>query len=283
MAATTPSGQAPVHDRVCLEVGSVEVDASVLHRPGPGRPLVFLHGFGSTKEDYADVVRDPAFDGHEVLAWDAPGFGASDCSDFGAVDIPFLVATGEALLDHFGIRRFHLVGHSMGGLTALLLADRSPEKVLSFANIEGNLASEDCFLSRQIHTHADVDPARFLSGFCERAWMSSAWASALYAVAVQRNVQAAVVRSIFESMVTLSDRGRLLERFLALPCPRLFMYGDQNRHLSYLPTLRGGGVELAEIERCGHFPMYSNPPQAWASLAGLVVRASATSGCDDRP
>lgn len=266
---------APVHDRIRVDVGSVPTDLAVLHRPGAGLPIVFLHGFGSTKEDYADVVRDPAFDGHEVLAWDAPGFGGSSCADLGVVDVPFLVATAEALLDHYGIDRFHLVGHSMGGLTALLLADAHPERVVSFADIEGNLAPEDCFLSRQILTHADEDPVRFLARFCDRVWASHAWAGGLYAVAVQRNVRAAVVRSVFHSMVALSDTGRLLHRFLALRCCRLFMYGDQNRHLSYLPALRAAGVELAEIERCGHFPMYSNPPQAWSRIAGLVARASA--------
>jgi pimeloyl-ACP methyl ester carboxylesterase len=34
----------------------------------------------------------------------------------------------------------------MDGLTALLLANRHPDRVLSFVNIKGNLAPEDCFL-----------------------------------------------------------------------------------------------------------------------------------------
>jgi hypothetical protein len=46
-----------------------------------------------------------------------------------------------------------------GGLTALLLAQRSPGRVLSFVDIEGNLAPEDQFLSRQIVTHPADDDA----------------------------------------------------------------------------------------------------------------------------
>jgi pimeloyl-ACP methyl ester carboxylesterase len=76
-------------------------------------------------------------------------------------------------------------------------------------------------------------------------------------------------------MVDLSDRGKLLERFLGLPAPKMFMYGEQNNALSYLPALAEGGVELAEIEQCGHFPMYSNPPRMWARIADLVSRADA--------
>ncbi|CAM5380238.1 hypothetical protein SHIRM173S_09238 [Streptomyces hirsutus] len=49
--------------------------------------------------------------------------------------------------------------------------------------------------------------------------------------------------------------------------------GEQNNTLSYLPALAEGGVELAEIEHCAHFPMYSNPPQMWARIADLVSRS----------
>ena len=48
-------------------------------------------------------------------------------------------------------------------------------------------------------------------------------------------------------MVDLSDHADLLERFIALPFPRMFMYGEQNATLSYLQTLEARGVDLVEI------------------------------------
>lgn len=45
------------------------------------------------------------------------------------------------------------------------------------------------------------------------------------------------MRGIFESMVDLPDRGELMAKFLALPSPRMFMYGEQNSSLSYLTKL----------------------------------------------
>ncbi len=112
--------------RVALQVLGVPLEIAAIHRLGAGAPLVFLHGFGSTKEDYADIVLHPPFDGRAFLAFDAPGCGESRCDDLAQVSIPFLVATAQAILAHFGIDRFHLVGHSMGGLTALLLPMPSP-------------------------------------------------------------------------------------------------------------------------------------------------------------
>lgn len=57
---------------------------------------------------------------------------------------------------------FHLVGHSMGGLTALMLTQQNSKRVMSFVEIEGNIAPEDCFLSRQIISHDHADPHQFL-------------------------------------------------------------------------------------------------------------------------
>ncbi len=141
--------------------------------------------------------------------------------------------------------------------------------MLSFVNIEGNIAPEDCFLSRQIALYADDDPERFLDDFIERARHAPAYASALYAASLRHKVRPAAVRGIFESMVKLSDHGGLMNRFLGLPCPRMFMYGEQNATLSYLLPIECRGVQLAEIPHCGHFPMYSNPVAMWAAIAGF--------------
>ena len=135
-----------------------------VRRDGDGPPLVFLHGFGSTKEDYADVVQQAALDDRPVILYDAPGCGRSTVSNYHALSIPFLVRTAELVLQAHGVDRFDLIGHSMGGLTALLLADSDPDRVTHFIDIEGNVAPEDCFLSRQIIDHpapdADTSPCR---------------------------------------------------------------------------------------------------------------------------
>ena len=48
--------------------------------------------------------------------------------------------------------------------------------------------------------------------------------------------------------VTYSDHGGLLERFFALPCPRLhFVHGSLNAGLSYLPALRQSLCTVSEI------------------------------------
>jgi pimeloyl-ACP methyl ester carboxylesterase len=258
------------YEQVDLRVDGVGLKIAAARRDGGLAPVVFLHGFGSTKEDLLDMACQRAFTGRPFLAYDAPGCGETFCEDLSSISIPFLVTTAQAMLDHAGIRRFHLVGHSMGGLTALLLAHQEPDRVLSFVDIEGNLAPEDCFLSRQILTHPSDDDGGFLEDFAERARRSCSSSSALFAASLRHKVRPGAVRGIFQSMVDLSDHGDLIAKFLTLPCPRMFMYGEENSALSYLAKLAAEGVELAEIPHSGHWPMYANPVAMWERIAAFI-------------
>jgi pimeloyl-ACP methyl ester carboxylesterase len=260
------------YEQLRLSVDGVGLRVATVGRGGGLAPMVFLHGFGSTKEDYVDIAFQPAFGGRPFLAYDAPGCGETSCGDLSKISIPFLVETAQTVLEKNRIRRFHLVGHSMGGLTALLLAHQDPGRVLSFIDIEGNVAPEDCFLSRQVITHPSDDAESFFADFIERTRSSPFSSSALYAANLRYKVRPGAVRGIFESMVHLSDHGDLMSKFLSLPCPRMFMYGEQNSSLSYLAKLGASGVELAQIPHSGHWPMYSNPVTMWDQIADFQAR-----------
>lgn len=255
-----------------LVVQSVALSLSTIHNLTSNPPILFLHGFGSCKEDLADISLHPKLQKHGFIAFDAPGCGHSTSNNLSATDIPFLVSTAEALLAHFQIDKFHIMGHSMGGLTALLLANHLPGRILSFVDIKGNLAPEDCFLSRQIFTFHSDDPEEFFNEFIHRTRQAKSFASLLYASTLRARVRAEAIRPIFESMVHLSDNEDLLGMFLALPFPKMFMFGEENNGLSYLPRLKDEGVELAEIPLSGHFPMYSNPVEMYRRIGDFLDR-----------
>jgi pimeloyl-ACP methyl ester carboxylesterase len=263
------SGHRVVHEQLRLRVQGVNLKIAAVHRGGADEPIVFLHGFGTSKEDYTDIALRHDFADRAFLAYDAPGCGTTECADLGAVDVPFLVDTAQTLLDRSGIGRYHLVGHAMGGLTALLLAHRQPGRVLSFVNIKGTLTPEDCQVSRQV---LDRDPADVLVQFAEHARRAPQYASGLYAAGLTHKVRSGAVHGIFRSIVELADGGELLSKFLSLPCPKMYLYGEECASLSYLPMLDANGVELAEIPHSGHFPMYSNPVAMWKRIAAFYAR-----------
>ncbi len=263
-------------ERKDYTIAGTNVSLDLLTRSGDKTPIVFLHGFGSTKEDYADIMFWPAFDGHSVLAYDAPGFGQSQISDHDNLSIPFLVETAKTVLEDSGIDRFHLIGHSMGGLTALVLAHELQDRVMSFTDIEGNVAPEDCFLSRQIITHFHEDADAFMGSFQTRARHQEFFSHHLYATSLTQKVQNASIRPVFESMVELSDNMPLIDWITGLPGSAAFMHGDQNATLSYLSELAARGVDVVSIPHCGHFPMYANPPAMWAGIAANVAKGEGT-------
>jgi len=259
-----------------LKVDGTQLNVSAISRKagsGSNRkeaPIMFLHGFGSTKEDYADIVRQTSLIDYPFLAYDAPGCGETDCPRPDKVSIPFLVQTALKVLEHEKIDRFHLVGHSMGGLTSLMLAHLNPERILSFIDIEGNIAPEDCFLSRQVINYPASTEKEFFEHFISRTYHLPGYSNPLYAASLMYKVRAEVVPGIFASMVELSDSGDLMNDFLNLPCAKMFMYGEQNKNLSYLSYIESKGVRLSEISECGHFPMYSNPPMMWREIADFL-------------
>lgn len=162
------------------------------------------------------------------------------------------------MLQELRIDQYHLIGHSTGGLTALMLAHKMPERVLSFVDIEGNVASEYCFLSQKVLMYPSNSAQIFLDGFVNRTRHMPFYSSAFHAANVRHKVHPNVVRGIFGSMVQLSDHSNLMSIFLTMPFPLIFMYGEQNSLSSYLPKLKANNVKLAEIACSGHWPMYSN-------------------------
>ncbi|KAK7443697.1 hypothetical protein Landi51_09045 [Colletotrichum acutatum] len=273
ISGVTPSSNHLIWEDISLVINSINLSISTVRRDGPLDPVLFLHGFGSTKEDFTDVIHHAPLSDYPLLAYDAPGSGTSTSSDYSAISIPFLVAVAEAVLDAHKIKRFHLVGHSMGGLTGLLLAQRNPGAVLSFTNIKGNLAPEDCFLSRQILDFPANDTEMFIASFIERTRRSADYGNGMYAASLRSKVRPEVVRPTFESMVHYTDTGDLLKVFEGLPCPKNFMFGTSYKKLSYLSQISQAGVELAEIPNSGHFVIYTNPIAVWNSIAKFLSNA----------
>jgi pimeloyl-ACP methyl ester carboxylesterase len=98
-----------------------------LDEAGDGEPLVLLHGVGTNRGVWRKVLPSLAAR-HRTIAVDLPGFGdsppAGDGFDLDAVaDLVADAAIARAR------GPFDLLGHSLGGAIAVLLARRRPESV----------------------------------------------------------------------------------------------------------------------------------------------------------
>jgi hypothetical protein len=149
------------------------------------------------------------------------------------------------------------------------------KEMRGFVNIEGNLAAEDCIFSRRVAAHSFDELSATLFDQIQTELRSSTYAGdrmIAHNLALNTNIRAYYAYS-FET-VRESDSGRLLDEYLNLPVPKLFLYGEANKTLSYLPALRASSVKVCEIPRSAHFLFYDDPVATFEEIGRFVNRFS---------
>ena len=94
---------------------------------GQGPDLLIIPGL-ATNIDYWQLTIPALAEHFRVVAVDPPGMGKSDKPDAG-YELPWIVRQIEAFMQAKGIERAHVMGGSLGGHLALLLALQHPERV----------------------------------------------------------------------------------------------------------------------------------------------------------
>lgn len=94
---------------------------------GKGRVVVLLHGFLENLEVWfgngfaQDLARH-----YRVIAIDLPGHGKTECIGY-VHRMERMAAVVKGVMDELGLRRYTIVGHSMGGYVSLAFAEKYPE------------------------------------------------------------------------------------------------------------------------------------------------------------
>lgn len=103
-----------------------------------GTPIVLLHGGVMTIDlTFAGLIPELA-QRHRVIAVETQAHGRTADIDRD-ITYPHMAGDVVALLDHLGIDRAHVLGHSMGGGTTLELAVNHPDRVRSIVPISASV------------------------------------------------------------------------------------------------------------------------------------------------
>ena len=110
---------------------------------GTGVPIVFLHGFLGSSEDWRRLL--PYFEGRNCLAYDLPGHGEMPWVDINIDDLLSFALPPEPI---------DLVGYSLGGRLALRYALKNPSRInsLSLLSAHPGLTSPE---KREARLHSD--------------------------------------------------------------------------------------------------------------------------------
>jgi pimeloyl-ACP methyl ester carboxylesterase len=93
--------------------------------PGGGDTVLLVHGWESNTFRWRNLVYLLQEAGFSVLAFDAPAHGFSSGQ---YLHVPLYAECVEHLVKTYSPK--HIIGHSMGGMTALYYAHRHPETIL---------------------------------------------------------------------------------------------------------------------------------------------------------
>jgi pimeloyl-ACP methyl ester carboxylesterase len=247
---------------------------------GAGPPLVLLHGATSLgREDFAAQI--PLFaKGFRLYVPDARGHGHTRWDAADGFEYHWLVDDLAAFVDEVGLETFHVVGFSMGAMTALQLAVRQPERLRTMTVVGITTEREPrASVGRRL-----MDPER--ADRDDPAWVAllgrrhdegqgaGAWRRLLPAIAAD------IAR---QPLLTPRDLRRI-------DCPSLVVCGDRD---PFVPVEHAAGLRrqlpdgrLLVVPDCGHEVMSRKPALFNEALAGFfrsteaVARQRAEAGVD---
>jgi pimeloyl-ACP methyl ester carboxylesterase len=115
------------------KVNGVELGYEVV---GSGAPMLLIHG-AHIADALQPLVAEPALERFQRIRYHRRGVGGSTRPvDAVPTSVAEQASDAVGLLDHLGVDRAHMVGHSLGAVIALELAAQHPTRVASLVLLE---------------------------------------------------------------------------------------------------------------------------------------------------
>ncbi|WP_280685307.1 alpha/beta hydrolase [Kitasatospora sp. MAA19] len=237
--------------------------------PGAEPARLYLHGLGSSSPVYfAAAAAHPRLAGRRSLLLDLLGFGISDRpADFGYTLEEHADAVAAALTAA-GLAGVEVIGHSMGGAIAVVLAHRHPELVARLVLVDANLDPITPGRGPGSSGIASFTEQEFLAGGRSEVaqWAGPFWWSTM---------RLAGPEALYRSAVHLARATvpTMRELLLGLDLPRTFLHPAADGEPRGADRLRAAGVRLAAVPDCGHNIMLDNL-DGFAAAAGIALDGS---------
>lgn len=268
-----PAPQASQTITLKREYGSLVVDVWEPRTAANAPPILLIHGWGASGFYWCKTAHTLAATAR-VIVPDLPGTGRS---------LPVLktrnmfdqVAALIELLDELDVEQVQVIGHSMGGAMALLLADALPERVKRL------VLTSTCFFldEQQIQIYESIMRFTFLSMRFRPSWLVDLpFMTRLTATHYFYRVpdEPALLRQGFLDYLQLdyktavacaNDAGapsipaagrRIRVPTLLVACrqDRVMPRGNVDYTVSSIP-----GCKVQWIDACGHLPMVEKPEE----------------------
>ncbi len=241
---------------------------------GEGTPVVLVHGFAGNKEYWLELARE--LDGHRLVIPDLQGWGRSTRRDDADYRVDAQVERFVAFLDALDLERVHLVGHSMGGHIAGLVAARHPERVTTLTLVEtaGVRFTPNDFARR---VFAGETPFNFgtraeFDAFMHELFVAPRWLPPrIRGVLIEDSRSRHAFQARLLAEMGREDQAFTLEHELPSITPATLVVwcdGDRLLDVSSVATIRAKlpSAEAVVLTGCSHMPMMEKPVELAEAL-----------------
>jgi pyruvate dehydrogenase E2 component (dihydrolipoamide acetyltransferase) len=276
LADQRPSQAAPAIAPTASTAAAASIAAPPVVSRSASLPVVFLHGFGADRSSWRQVMPLLGAD-IPTLAIDLAGHGSNTSQR--AESIEDLAGFVSDRLESEGIEQAHLVGHSLGGATALALSSVGRTAIRSMTLLApGGLGPEIAggFITGLIRSTTEAALQRWLAFMlADAAILPQGYASAVLRQMDKLDNRApleALAGHLFSGDTQLSDGLPALAR---LDVPTRIIWGKSDRvipsrHASHAPD--HAAVHL--LSNVGHVPQMEAP----ALTARLIMETIRSAG-----
>jgi pimeloyl-ACP methyl ester carboxylesterase len=246
---------------------------------GPGVPVVLGHAFNFDSREF-DALQRLLGTQVRLIRWDARGFGRTrwDGRPFTLWDV---AEDAVGLMDHLGLERAVVGGHSQGGNVALRMAWKHPARVAGLVLLS-SVASADDDATRRVW--ADFLAAWEAYGPAEpvlNAIVENAIGSTEHAAPWLETWRALGKGALRGPLGALTGREDLMRFLSYLNVPALVVHGTADRAV---PLALGEQLAaalprstLVRLEGAGHSPVLTHAPQVAEVLRGFLQSAGVIS------
>ncbi|MCA3559562.1 MAG: alpha/beta fold hydrolase [Aestuariivirga sp.] len=245
---------------------------------GDGQDLVLIHGFGSDRLSWAGT--SPALMAvARVHALDLPGHGDSLDADAGDGSARALAEAVTAALDAHGLGKVHLLGHSLGGSIAMLMALKDPGRVRSLTLLAPaglGHAIDHGFLSRYPALETKEEAGALLQKLVSKPPLISRFTVARVLEQLSRPGARGALRAIAKGVAAHEEQLReAAQRIAASGLPRFVIFGGADAINPPSPAALAafGGRQLV-IPEAGHLPHVEAARLVNAGIADFITTVS---------
>jgi len=204
---------------------------------------------------------DPTLIGRKSLLVDFLGFGYSDRPENFSYTLEDHAETIAVLLDYLHLKGCWVIGHSMGGSIGIVLASARPDLVSKLVVAEGNLDPGGGIMSAGIAAQSEEQ-------FKDNGYRDLLQGCLDYkAFTAYGTLQNSAPYALYRSAASLVKgiKPTMRERFLELPIPRTYVFGERSLPDSDSERLASQGIKVLVVPNAGH-RMNEDNPQGFAQV-----------------